>query len=83
MAVYVDQPTPQQGRYNNYCHMMTDGDLWEFHDFAEKLEIRRYFQNKPRFPHYDISPRKRNLAVALGAVEITAEEMIKTCQRTP
>ena len=81
MSVYVDQPTLRQGKFNSYCHMMTDGDLWELHDFAEELGLRRYFQNKPRFPHYDISPRKRKLAIALGAEEITTEEMIKRCSK--
>ena len=79
LSVYVDQPTLRQGRYNNYCHLMTDGELTELHSFAEQLQLRRYFQNKPRFPHYDISPRKRKLALSLGATEITTEEMINRC----
>lgn len=79
MTIYVDTPVERQGKFNGYCHMMTDGDLQELHDFAVEIRVGLYFQNKPRFPHYDLSQTKRRLAVSLGAVEITTEEMINLC----
>ena len=79
--LYVDGMHKRMGhRFNNYCHLMTDNGLIELHEFAEKLGVRRYFQNKPRYPHYDLSPNKRRLAVSLGAIEVSSEEMIKMCQ---
>lgn len=78
--IYVDGMHKRMGhRFNNYCHMMSDSGLIELHEFAEKLEVRRYFQNKPRHPHYDLSPNKRRIAISLGAIEITSEEMVKKC----
>ena len=79
--IYIDAPQNREGKFNGYCHMMTDEDLEDLHKFAEKLGLRRYFQNKPRFPHYDLSRTKRRLAVSLGAIEITTEELIKKCER--
>ena len=79
MTIYVDKPQLRSGRFNGYCHMMADGDLSELHAFAERLGLRRYFQDNPRFPHYDLSQTKRKLAVSLGAVEITAEELVSRC----
>lgn len=79
MAIYVDYPQSREGKYNNYCHLMTNGAIQELHDFAEGLGLRRYFQNKPRFPHYDVSPRKRIIAIRLGAIEITSQELIRKC----
>ena len=79
MTIYVDKPQLRSGRFNGYCHMMTDGDLKELHEFAVKIRVGLYFQNKPRYPHYDLSRTKRRLAVSLGAVEITPEEMVRRC----
>ena len=71
--IYVDEI-----RTYDYCtirwgktwsHMWTDGsDLEELHAFAEKIGLKReYFQNKPRFPHYDVIPRTRRKALKNGA----------------
>lgn len=43
-------------------------DMNELHLFARGIGLRReYFQNKPTFPHYDLTPFKRNLAILRGA----------------
>jgi len=75
MAVYVDESQWPFGRMI-MCHMVAD-TLDELHEMAESIGIRRkWFQDKPRFPHYDISKSKREIAVSNGAMEITARELV-------
>ena len=83
MAVYVDAlfewpieltENPQARRVAGYtggqwCHMWAD-TLQELHAMADKVGMRRsWFQDRQTFPHYDLTPSKRRLAVAYGAVE--------------
>jgi hypothetical protein len=81
MTIYVDplrdyNKLMGRGLPGQWCHMITDGDLEELHQFAMQLGIHpRRFQNHPRHPHYDLRPDSRALAVALGAVEIGTREM--------
>jgi hypothetical protein len=78
MAILVDEARwPYRGQM--YCHMISDkGDLSELHAFAAKLGLKRlWFQNKPRWPHYDLAPSTRRLAVQLGAEEVTSSEMVR------
>lgn len=63
-----------------WCHMATDdhtlAGLAELHLMAWKLGLRRsWFQNKPRFLHYDLTPPKRQLAIENGAQTVTWREM--------
>jgi len=51
------------------CHLTTDGDIDELHRFAKSIGVlRRWFQSHPLHPHYDLTERKREQAIALGAV---------------
>lgn len=81
MTIYVDPAVwPYRGSY--YCHMMTDGEIEELHEFAQRLGLKRaWFQNKPGHPHYDISSNKRKQAIKMGAVNCTAREMNEKCIR--
>lgn len=57
-----------------WCHLFDDnGDLDGLHDFARKLKLKHkwFQQGNPRYPHYDISPRKRQKAMELGATEVS------------
>jgi hypothetical protein len=86
--VYVDKPThylreqtnPFAQRYGSHvkwCHLFADS-LQELHDFASKLELKpSWFQDKKRFPHYDIVQSKRQQAIALGAQEIDLRNYLK------
>jgi len=57
------------------CHLTTDGDLEQLHDFAERLGLKRaWFQPHPLHPHYDLTATKRLKALALGAVFVPARE---------
>ena len=51
--------------------------LEELHAMAERIGMKKeWFQNKPRLLHYDLTPRRRVVAVRLGAIEQTAREMV-------
>lgn len=75
MTVYVDN---YKGRYGRMimCHMMADTDD-ELHSMAAKIGLSRiWFQDKTSFKHYDVSLSKKAQALKLGAVEITAKELV-------
>jgi hypothetical protein len=67
-------------RYGSlWCHMWSDSeDPEELQQFAESIGLRRgYLQDTPGFPHYDLVPAKRTLAVSKGAVETTLRDWIR------
>lgn len=59
------------------CHLTCDGDVEELHAFAEKLGLRREWFQRGRVPHYDLTPRKREVALGLGAVVVPAREQAR------
>jgi len=82
VTVYVDplqNRIPNQAwRYSRSCHMYTDGELEELHELAERMGLKRkWFQQHPKLPHYDLTANMRKLAIRLGAVEASLEEMIE------
>lgn len=78
MAVYVDDMRAKFGRMV-MCHMIADSEP-ELHIMARKIGIARKWFQDPRtmrgvsHPHYDICLSKKALAVACGAIEITARQ---------
>lgn len=81
MTIYVDELRDYRsimgrGFPGLWCHLVTDGDLEELHEFARLLGLSpRRFQNHQRHPHYDLMPNSRALAVALGAVQVDTRGM--------
>lgn len=81
MAVYVDELQPVFVRtsrwpYGASCHLLAD-TVEELHAFAKKLGMRPgWFQPHLRYPHYDLTPGKREQALRLGAGSVTAREWI-------
>lgn len=82
MAVCVDElkQTPRSWPWPKSCHLFDDeGNLERLHAFANVIGLKRtWFQNRFGFPHYDISPRKRMIAVAMGAKDVKLREVLKT-----
>ena len=73
MACYVDTPY-RAGNKPGWCHLVTDGDIAELHEFAAALGLKRsYFQPLP--PHYDISASKRAMAITRGAIEVKRKQL--------
>ena len=57
-----------------WCHMASDRDFAELHAFAARLGLRRaWFQRD----HYDLPAHGRAAAVALGATEVDAGELLE------
>lgn len=78
MSVYVDNPRhplTHRGRRMKMCHMVADS-YEEMHDMASKLGVRRYFQDHPKHPHYDICASNREKAISLGAVPVDSKTLL-------
>ena len=73
MTVLVDPPLwPRHGRY--WSHLVSDASLAELHAFAERAGLpRRAFD----LDHYDVPDEKHAELVALGAVPVSAGELIR------
>ncbi|MGI5836322.1 MAG: DUF4031 domain-containing protein [Chloroflexota bacterium] len=70
----------------NWCHMMTDdlteAGLQELHAMAKAIGLhRKWFQDHPTLPHYDLIPCRRALALLLGAVEVNRMDLVRRCRR--
>ena len=86
MSVYVDKYEAAYGRMK-MSHMIAD-TLNELHEMAERLGLRRWFQDKSSMPHYDVCLSKRAEAVRFGAILLEKREFvakmreIRTVERT-
>jgi hypothetical protein len=77
MAVYVDAAI-WKWRGLRWCHLLAD-DTNELHRFALGLGITRSsYQGPPRTstPHYDLTAYERRIALRLGAISCSREEII-------
>ncbi len=91
MTIYVDTlftmpPRTAQARKfgNQWSHMTCDGNIEELHRMAEKIGLKRsYFQDHAQWylKHYDLTPSKRALAVAHGAIEVDMVTHIREMSR--
>lgn len=82
MAVYVDELRKYKGLRWFSCHMMTDGNVDELHQMADKIGLKReWFQNNSQHPHYDLSRKYRYDAIQNGAIAVTSLEMIRKCSK--
>ena len=60
-------------RGDRWSHLVSDVSYDELHAFAERLGVpRRAFQGD----HYDLPPRVRERAVALGTEEVSTKELL-------
>lgn len=84
MTVYVDdlhQVARVGRRTARWSHLFAD-DLSELHRFAAKIGLRRaWFQDRPGFPHYDVTDSKRSEAIAAGAEPIPRSELVSLLDR--
>lgn len=60
------------------CHLTTDGPLDELHAFAARIGMKReWFQDHRLMPHYDLTPTRRERALAAGASFVPAREQAR------
>jgi hypothetical protein len=82
--IYIDPLSPcmknNNWRWNKSCHMFADTEK-ELIEFARKLKLRDSWIQRKRFVHYDLNESKRELAVFLGAKEVSIKFLIKFVQR--
>jgi len=69
MSVYVDKLIHWGWRLGPSCHLFADTE-GELHAFAKSIGLRRSWFQPKSFPHYDLTKRRREAAVARGAVEL-------------
>lgn len=89
MAIYVDQIKEYPAvklAMTHWCHMGTDDHSLEgleaLHALAQSIGLKReWFQDRQRFPHYDLVPSKRTAALNCGAVACTDREWIAWCKQ--
>jgi hypothetical protein len=80
MSVYVDSLMDWGWKYGKSCHLMADTEK-ELHDFARQIGLKRnWFQTKSS-PHYDLTERRRKMAIALGAVEVSRQQAVEIWKR--
>lgn len=79
--VYIDSANiPYRGM--KMCHMIAD-TLEELHLMADRIGVsRRHFQDKTKYPHYDICLTKKQQALKLGAIEVSSRELILKLRQT-
>lgn len=66
-------------RWKRWCHMVSDASAEELHAFAARLQLQRaWSQERPKASqhHYDLIPRRRALALQLGAQAVTSRELV-------
>lgn len=73
MTVLIDPAVwPRHGIF--WAHLVSDSSIDELHDFAARADIpRRGFD----LDHYDVPDSRYESLVALGAVPVTAHELIR------
>lgn len=67
-------------REKTWCHMTSDSNETELHQFAAELGLKReWFQggDTVRLPHYDLTPRRRAVALRKGAVAVGSKELVR------
>lgn len=68
MTIMVDDPMQTGGRFDLYCHMWSNTSVDELMTFALSIGLRKeWFQDRPGFPHFDVSFRMRCKALESGA----------------
>ena len=76
--MYVDAVRSYPGaglRFTEFCHLLAD-TREELHAMADRIGMpRRFFQDHPWRWHYDLPEHVREVAVELGAVEVTLHDV--------
>jgi hypothetical protein len=80
MTAYVDDMNIMY-RGKPRFHMSADS-IAELHAFALLIGVKRcWWHSGSRYPHYDINLTQRATAVAAGAQEVTAKQLVVMLKR--
>ncbi len=82
--IMVDRVRPcapnRRWKWSESAHLFTTpGNIEALHDFARRLGLKRgWFQNKrDSLPHYDLTRRKHEQALRMGAELVEARRMVE------
>lgn len=77
--ICVDGLSDHDWRYGLSCHLFSSiHDVDELHEFAGWIGLqRKWFQDDPRLPHYDITGSKRHLAIKMGAKVRSVRDVLR------
>ena len=76
MSVYIDDFNAPHGR-TIMCHMMAD-TREELDAMADKIGVaRKWIQLEDGLPHYDVYLSHKKKALAHGAIECSARDLVK------
>jgi hypothetical protein len=78
--VYVDEirtwPHARGCFRGGSCHLTADS-VYELHAFAQRIGLKRSWFQTASTPHYDLTPKTRDFAIAAGAVFVPAKEQAR------
>ena len=80
MTVYVDPMSEvipnKRWRFSTACHMIADSQE-ELEEFGRKLKLLPWWMQDRGKPtaHFDLTPAKRDEAIAAGAVEVSSRRL--------
>jgi hypothetical protein len=81
--IYVDQlrkcGAPWHGGVA--CHMISDASVHELSQFARAIGLSESWFQPRGFPHYDLAPRYRAMAVRYGALECDRRAYVEAMRR--
>lgn len=93
MPIYVDELNDYSHKSNVgekarkygtiWCHLYPEDvedpvQLEELHALAKMIGLqRKWFQDRKHFPHYDLTPSKREAAIAAGALEDDGRKVMR------
>lgn len=80
MNVFIDNMTPcrtnRKWRWRESCHLFAD-DISELHSFATSIGVKReWYQPYPILPHYDLTRKRRDIAIRSGAEPVGASNLV-------
>ena len=84
IRTYSDNKRAPKLKYKDWCHMISDTSTEELISFAVSIGLKpEWIQNKgSRYEHFDLTPNKRELAIANGAVFVnSAHEFVAAINR--
>jgi len=69
--------------FTDGVHLVSDTSIEELHEFAQRIGLKReWFQDRSRYPHYDMTVRWRAKRVEdHGAILVSTKDIIMALRR--
>lgn len=74
--IFVDDAfIPSRGY--RWCHLVSDQNEQELHDFAQKIGLKKSYFQPRSYPHYDVTTTVRERALQQGATACSYMEVLE------